>query len=211
MKELKGNYYTTEHDAEILDYVRNNYSNQVGCLITNYLEVCDNTFYRVLWPRHLATDSIKLNKEEFMEHIGMKVKAEKQEDTITGFFVDEKDFNILKAENEMFKNNIKVLKDHINSLEENLSQTKEHLDISTKNYKLMEIMKSNAEQHNYVTANKYNQTIQENHNLKSLLEAHDIAYELTKEQEDAIALAEAKSSQIELQDDWRKDLKQTGE
>lgn len=154
IKGLVGNFYTAECDQEILDFITKHFNlfNSIrGC--DGYLEVVGATFYNVSQISDLEDDSLQLTKREFMIHIGM-IPPEEED-----LFEADREMGILKAENQMFKDNIQVLKEHINLLEE-------RLDIAQNNCKLRETLQQNAEQHNYVTAKKFNDTLAENHKLK---------------------------------------------
>ncbi len=173
MKDLTGNFYTTEHNEDIIEFIEANIDPTVRNFQTapyipcTFLEwdCAAKEFFSLKRIALLANESVKLNKQEFMVRIGM-VAPEEQEDPVEVEYTFEdtlnnhyRELDILKAENQMFKDNIKVLKEHINLLQE-------RLDVAQNNCKMMDIMKSGAEQHNYITAKKFNDTLAENHKLR---------------------------------------------
>ena len=168
MKELKGNFYTTEHDESIIDFIEDYLHGNISIYSCDgVLECVGGVFYQPITLEEVEADSVKLSKFEFMQRIGMPVSTEnmikdleESEYTFEDCLLESRrEKTILKAENQMFKDNIRVLKEHVNLLQE-------RLDIAQNNCKIRETLQSNAEQHNYVTAKKFNETLSENHELK---------------------------------------------
>lgn len=155
MKDLTGNFYTTEHDESILEFVIEMSQALINVRDDGFLEFVEdkNRFYLTETKGLLEEGSDKLSKQEFMVRIGMV--APEDED----LFEADREVGILKAENQMFKDNIRVLKEHINLLQE-------RLDVAQNNCKIRETLQQNAEQHNYITAKKFNDTLAENHKLR---------------------------------------------
>ncbi len=154
MKDLTGNFYTTEYDENIINYLVDNFNAHYGDLVDcDLLEVKDNWIYTPPSLCLLAKGSIELSNKQFREHLGMPVPDEED------LFEADREMGILRAENQMFKDNIKILKEHVNMLQE-------RLDVAQNNCKLRETLQQNAEQHNYITAKKFNDTLAENHKLK---------------------------------------------